>query len=100
MTPNVELARSFYSELFGWTSTDMATPMGVDYTQFYKDGKLVAGMGPMPSEMTAAGAPPVWSSYVIVGDLDATLARDCVGWRPGRDARDGRHDRRSHGHGC
>lgn len=75
MTPDVEVSRTFYSDLFGWTSTDMPTPMGVDYTQFYKDGQLVAGMGPMPSEMSAAGAPPVWSSYVIVEDLDATLAK-------------------------
>ncbi len=72
MTTDVPAAKTFYGELFGWTSQDL--PMGPDYayTQFSKDGKLVAGMGPM-----APGGPEmpvVWSSYVIVEDADAIVA--------------------------
>ena len=72
MTTDVPAAKAFYGGLFGWTSQDL--PMGPDYayTQFSKDGKLVAGMGPM-----APGGPEmpvVWSSYVIVEDADAIVA--------------------------
>jgi predicted enzyme related to lactoylglutathione lyase len=75
MTSDVEAARAFYSDLFGWTSQDMPTPMGPNYTQFYKDGKVVAGMGPLPPDMSAAGVPSQWNSYVIVEDLDSKLAK-------------------------
>jgi predicted enzyme related to lactoylglutathione lyase len=69
-SPNVEASRAFYEGLFGWTSTDTPMPGGPAYTQFYKDGQLVAGLGPMPDEMLAAGVPSTWNSYVIVTDAD------------------------------
>ncbi|MDQ1249678.1 MAG: uncharacterized protein QG597_4054, partial [Actinomycetota bacterium] len=74
-TSDVAAAKDFYTGLFGWTSVDLPTPMGVDYTQFSIDGKLVAGMGPLPPEMAAGGMPSFWSSYVITADLDAALGR-------------------------
>ncbi len=72
MTNDVPAAKAFYGGLFGWTSQDM--PMGPDYsyTQFYKDGSRVAGLGPMPPG--APDMPVVWSSYVIVEDADAIAA--------------------------
>lgn len=73
-TTDVEASRAFYTALFGWESTDMPTPMGPAYTQFFKDGKLVAGMAPQPPMMAAAGAPSTWNSYVIVDDVDAVCA--------------------------
>lgn len=73
-TSDVEAARAFYTGLFGWEGTDVPTPMGPAYTMFRKDGKLVAGMGPQPPGMAEAGAPPVWSSYIMAHDVDATLA--------------------------
>jgi hypothetical protein len=71
MTSDVETARVFYEGVFGWTSTDMPTPMGPVYTQFYRDGQLVAGMGPQPPELAAAGVPSTWNSYIMVEDVDA-----------------------------
>lgn len=71
-------AKEFYGELFGWTYADMPTPMGVDYTQCSKDGKLVAGLGPLPPDMAAAGVPSTWNSYVIVSDADAACSRATV----------------------
>jgi predicted enzyme related to lactoylglutathione lyase len=72
MTTDVPTCKAFYGELFGWTSVDM--PMGPDYayTQFFKDGKVVAGVGPMPPG--GPQMPVVWSSYVMVDDADAVLA--------------------------
>jgi predicted enzyme related to lactoylglutathione lyase len=73
-TTDVERARSFYAGLFGWTSQDLPTSQGPAYTMLYKDGRLVAGMGPQPPTMAEAGVPSLWSSYVLVEDLDAVLA--------------------------
>jgi hypothetical protein len=72
MTTDVPACKAFYGALFGWTSVDM--PMGPDYayTQFHKDGKLVAGLGPMPPG--GPEMPVAWSSYVIVEDAEAILA--------------------------
>ena len=39
------------------------------------DGAEVAAINPLPETMRAAGAPPVWMSYVTVADADATAAR-------------------------
>ena len=75
MTTDVEAARTFYGALFDWTSTDMPTPMGPDYTQFFRDGRLVCGMAPMPPDARAAGMPSMWNSYVIVSSLDDALAK-------------------------
>ncbi|HEY5183317.1 MAG TPA: VOC family protein, partial [Actinomycetes bacterium] len=73
-TTDVEGARAFYTELFGWTSQDLPTPMGPAYTMFSKDEKLVAGMTPQQPALAAAGVPSLWSSYVLVEDVDAVLA--------------------------
>ena len=74
-TTDVEAARAFYSELFGWTSEDMPTPMGPAYTMCFLDGKVVAGMAPQPPGMAAAGMPSMWNSYVLVDDIDEVTAR-------------------------
>lgn len=73
-TPDVAAAKAFYAGLFGWTYEDMPTPMGVDYTMCYLDGQMVAGMGPQPGDLAAAGVPATWNSYVFVEDVDAIVA--------------------------
>jgi predicted enzyme related to lactoylglutathione lyase len=65
-------ARDFYCGLFGWEAYDRTEDMGAHYTQFFLDGQLVAGMSPMPPEMSAEGLLPQWVSYVLVHDADAT----------------------------
>ena len=73
--PDPAAGSQFYSALFGWDAEDQQDPEGnYVYTMFSRDGKTVAGLGPMPQEMQAAGAPPTWNSYVTVHDLDATVA--------------------------
>ena len=66
VTTDTARAARFYGELFGWTAEEMPTPMGVNYTQFSRDGQLVAGMGPLPPDMAAAGRVSSWNSYAIV----------------------------------
>jgi predicted enzyme related to lactoylglutathione lyase len=74
-TSDPDASRAFYGELFGWTADE---PGPVEetggYAMFRKDGKLVAGVGPLQG----AGQPVAWSTYVSTDDLDglARRARD------------------------
>lgn len=75
MAPDRDASKQFYGELFGWEAVDEPTDQGTVYTEFRIREKKIAGMGQMSDEMKAAGAPPVWSSYVSVDNADATAAR-------------------------
>jgi predicted enzyme related to lactoylglutathione lyase len=69
-----EAGREFYTALFGWEVTDRHDEDGTYvYTLFTKDGKVVAGLGPMPPG-SATGMPPTWASYINVDDVDEITA--------------------------
>ena len=72
MTTNVEAAKAFYSELFGW-GMQKFEPGEMDYTMATLGGQEVAGIMAIPKE--AAGMPPSWGAYVTVADVDALLPR-------------------------
>ena len=76
MTSDVEGATRFYTSLFGWTAEGSHDDDGAwIYTNFRLGGKVAAGLGRQPEEMTAAGMPPTWATYVATDDVDATTAR-------------------------
>ncbi len=70
-TTDQQAAKSFYSDLFGWSANDV--PMGDDavYSMMQRDGKDVAAIAPQPPQQREAGAPPMWNSYVTVESADA-----------------------------
>lgn len=70
-TTDLEAAKVFYTELFGWDAVDMPMPDGGVYTMLSKGGKDVAGAYVLNNEMAAMGVPPHWVSYVTVADVDA-----------------------------
>lgn len=74
MTRDVAAAKTFYTDLLGWTTEDMETPMG-PYTLFKAEGHdgYVGGAMQMNEEM--GDTPSYWGSYVAVDDVDAVLAR-------------------------
>jgi predicted enzyme related to lactoylglutathione lyase len=74
-TSDVEGAKAFYGAIFGWEAEDVPTDQGVPYTMLSKNGKVVAGLGPIPPDQAAAGMPPMWNSYVNVDSVDATVAK-------------------------
>lgn len=75
-TPDPAAAKAFYGELFGWDYEDVPTGgPDNDYTMARKRGLEVAGMMRLSEQMAQSGMPPVWSSYVAVDDLDATVAK-------------------------
>jgi hypothetical protein len=73
MTADVEAARTFYSDLFGWQKTnslDMG-PAGI-YQMFGMASGELGGIYKKPAEMPG---PPQWLFYVHVADLEAAAAR-------------------------
>ena len=72
MTRDVPGAKAFYSELLGWTLSDMESSCG-SYTMARAGDTEVAGIMATPSE--AQGMPPAWGAYVTVDDVNAMPAR-------------------------
>ncbi len=70
--PDTSIGEAFYSGLFGWKA-QATEDENMPYTMFTKNGKKVAGMGPLSPEQMAAGQPPMWTPYIIVDDLEATF---------------------------
>jgi predicted enzyme related to lactoylglutathione lyase len=66
--PDPAAAERFYGAVFGWT-------VGVSPAEGYRfmehGGAVVAGIG----QQDETGAPPVWSTYVRVAELEPAVAR-------------------------
>ncbi len=71
LTTDVDAAKRFYGEVFGWTSKDM--PMGdTTYTLFKRAGDIdVGGLMQRPRE----DIPVHWTPYIGTQDTDATVTR-------------------------
>jgi predicted enzyme related to lactoylglutathione lyase len=79
LTRDTDAARSFYTQLLGWTVEEM--PMGDmgTYTMFKKGDAQVAGMMGMNGPQFE-GVPPHWLSYIAVDDIDdRTTAAQSLG---------------------
>lgn len=72
---DAEVAKRFYTELFGWTASDTPISDGEVYTIYRLDGEDAAASYSMMADQRAAGIPSNWMSYVAVDDADATAAR-------------------------
>jgi predicted enzyme related to lactoylglutathione lyase len=70
-SPDVEASKRFYGDLFGWEAITSTEPEAMGYSNFTKNGRQVAGVGPLQSPEQ----PPVWTTYVATADADATAAR-------------------------
>jgi uncharacterized protein len=70
-SPNVDASRQFYAQLFGWTADVSDDPQFGGYTTFKKDGKAVAGAGPLSDD----GQTPAWSTYLATDNADAVAAK-------------------------
>jgi predicted enzyme related to lactoylglutathione lyase len=71
-TPDLESAKYFYGELFGWEAhgTGPAEETG-GYTLFTLGGRSVAGVVPLMTE----GRPTMWATYVATDDADEVARR-------------------------
>ncbi|WP_327132718.1 VOC family protein [Streptomyces sp. NBC_01343] len=71
MFKDVEGAKTFYSDVLGWTFGDASSEYG-NYTQAYSDGKAVAAVVP---PMPGADAPSQWCLYFASPDAAATAEK-------------------------
>lgn len=74
-TTDRNAAKSFYSNLFGWTGDDL--PMGPEmvYTMFRLGGKDVGGAYALMKDQLEAHVPPHWMVYIKVENADAAAAK-------------------------
>ncbi|WP_422935485.1 VOC family protein [Sinomonas sp. P47F7] len=73
MTSDVEKAKAFYGELFGWTYEVGDQEKYGGYVTAWKDGEQVAGlMSKMPEQATM---PDVWTVYLSTDDIGATAQK-------------------------
>ena len=69
-TTDQAAAKSFYSSLFGWTSSDMPMGPGEVYTIFKLDDRDAAAAYTMYPEQRVQGMPPNWTLYISVASAD------------------------------
>ncbi len=72
-TTDLEEAKSFYQEIFGWEYSESEMPEGV-YVEIKAAGQPVGGMMAMP-EGVPPGTPAHWLPYVTVKDVDGVAQR-------------------------
>jgi hypothetical protein len=77
-TSDQAAAKAFYAGLFGWTYDDQ--PMGAEgegqvYSMAMLNGHQVAAISSQPAEMAAAGAPPMWNTFLAVDSADEATAK-------------------------
>jgi uncharacterized protein len=71
VTEDLEGAKTFYAEVFGWGSAIQGEGA---YVEWQVGDRSVGGMLPRPAEMPAE-VPPHWAVYFAVVDTDQTAAR-------------------------
>ena len=74
-TTDQAAAKAFYAGLFGWTYDDQPMGEGQVYSMAMLRGHQVAAISSQPQEMAAAGAPPMWNTYLAVDSADDATAR-------------------------
>lgn len=71
MTTDVDGAVKFYTQLFGWTTTESTLSDGGRYIVLNIADTAFGGIMTIPPQ--AQGAPPSWGLYVTVADIEATV---------------------------
>jgi predicted enzyme related to lactoylglutathione lyase len=74
-TTDRERAKTFYTNLFGWTADDMPMGPGMVYTMFRLGGGDVSGAYELTKEMVDAHVPPHWMLYIKVDNADEAAAK-------------------------
>ncbi len=74
-TTDQPAAKEFYARLFGWTYDDQPMGEGAVYSMAQLGGEQVAAIAPQSPEIAAAGAPPMWNTYIAVDSVDDAVAK-------------------------
>ena len=71
ITEDIDKAKQFYMELFGWEDKTMASEYAEKYTVFMNEGTPAAGMRTPTEKLKTPG--PRWWVYFTVSNLDASI---------------------------
>lgn len=74
MTTDINAAANFYGGVMGWTTVESGMSER-RYGLFSAGTVMVAGLMPLPENLRAEGAPPCWTGYVGVDDVDVYAVR-------------------------
>jgi uncharacterized protein len=75
-TTDVDAAKAFYADLFGWEAEDNEIPdTGGIYSMQQVSGANAAAITGQPEQQRDAGVPPNWFSYVTVANADESAAK-------------------------
>jgi predicted enzyme related to lactoylglutathione lyase len=74
-TSDVDGAKKFYGDVFGWTSRDMDMGGGMTYSIFEAPGGDAGGGMPLTEDMKKHGVPPNWLAYLGTDDVDAATEK-------------------------
>ena len=66
-----EVAKAFYTALFGWSKQEVPIDDGKTYTVFQLDGKDCAALSGMRPDQVQGGIRSHWNNFVTVDDVDA-----------------------------
>ena len=72
MTTDAKAAEVFYRDVVGWDATDSGMP-DRSYTMLSMGGDQVGGLMPIPKEACDRGGKPMWTGYIGVEDVDASV---------------------------
>lgn len=73
MSPDVDAATKFYTEVVGWGTQQWDGP--APYTMWTASGNPIGGVVPLTSDHAAAGVVPHWMAYITVDDVDAIIEK-------------------------
>src|ERR1022692_3632355 len=74
-TTDPAAAKAFYGSLFGWTYDDQPMPPNGVYSMAKLGKEYVAAIAPQSPDLAAAGAPPMWNTYLAVDSADDAVAK-------------------------
>ncbi|MFN7958451.1 MAG: VOC family protein [Holophagaceae bacterium] len=73
-TTDLEGARAFYGDLFGWKAREVPTAMG-NYVILSVEAREAAAFCAQGEDQRNMGIPPHWLSYISVSDADAAVSK-------------------------
>jgi len=73
-TPDVERAKAFYADLFGWSYEDVGTAE-MPYTTIRNGDRMNGGIRPLGEQEQQMGVPPNWLPYFTSAALDDSVAK-------------------------
>lgn len=68
---DVEAAKTFYANVFGWRYEDLPTPDGRSYSKAYLGDDLITVIAPQNPLQEASGTAAQWNIYFAAGDAGA-----------------------------